>query len=67
MKRAVMERNGRMRARGRIKEKVEGIKRGVLPYIATSSFPPPTIMIMQTTTWFFYFYFVIMLKWQSSI
>jgi hypothetical protein len=46
MKRAVMERNGRMRARGRIREKVEGIKRGVLPYIATSSFPPPTIMIM---------------------
>ncbi len=27
-------------------EKVEGIMRGVLPYIATFLFPPPAIMIM---------------------
>jgi hypothetical protein len=63
----VMERNGRMRVRGRMEEKVEGIKRGVLPYAITSLFPPLTIMIMQTTVRFFYFNFVIMLKWQSSI
>jgi hypothetical protein len=43
----VMERNGRMRVRGRMGEKMEGIKWGALPYVATSSFPPPTIMIMQ--------------------
>jgi len=49
MKREMMERNGRMRARGRIREKVEGIKRGVLSYITTSSFPPPTIMIIVAT------------------
>jgi hypothetical protein len=37
-------------------EKVEGIKRGVLPYVATSSFPPPVIMTLQTMAWFFIFH-----------
>jgi hypothetical protein len=36
-------------------EKVEGIKRGALPYVATFSFAPHVIMILQTTTWFSYF------------
>jgi hypothetical protein len=48
--------------------KSEGIKRGALPYVPTSSFPAPTIMILQTITRFSYFYFFInMLKWWSSI
>jgi hypothetical protein len=68
MKRAMMRRSGRMRVKGRMGEEMEGIKRGALPYVATSLFPPPTIMIMQTTTWLFYFNFVItMIKWKSSI
>jgi len=46
MRKTMMERNGRMRVRGRMGEKMEGIKRGVLPYVATSSFPPFAIMIM---------------------
>jgi len=45
---------------------VEGIKRGTLPYYATtSSFPPPAIMILQTMVGFSYFnFFVNMLKCQ---
>ncbi len=57
-----MERNGRMRVRGKMGEKVEGIKREALPYAVTFSFPPLVIMIMQMITWFFYFSFAIMLK-----
>jgi hypothetical protein len=68
MRRAMMRRSGRMRVRGRMGEKMEGIKRGALPYTATSLFPPLAIMIMQTMTWLFYFNFVInMIKWRSSI
>ncbi len=61
-----MERNGGKKG-GRMREKVEGIKRGALPYAATSLFPPLVIMIMKMTTRFFYFNIVIMLKWRSSI
>jgi hypothetical protein len=32
--------------RGRMGEKMEGIKKGTLPYTTTSLFPPPKIMIM---------------------
>jgi hypothetical protein len=68
MRRVMMKRSGRMRMKGRMGEKVEGIKKRALPYVATFLFPPTTIMIMQMTTWFLYFNFVInMLKWQSSI
>ncbi len=45
MRRAMM-RSGRMRVRGRMGEKVEGIKRGALPYATTFLFPPLAIMIM---------------------
>jgi hypothetical protein len=49
-------------------EKVEGIKRGVLPYIATFSFQTFAIMNFQTMAGFPYFHFrIIMLKWKSSI
>ncbi len=52
---------------GRMGEKMEGIRRGVLPYATTFSFPPHAIMIMRTMARFFYFNFVIILKWWSSI
>jgi hypothetical protein len=64
----VVVRSGRMRVRERMGKKMEGIKRGALPYVATSSFPPLAFMILQTTTRFSYFNFVInMFKWRSSI
>jgi hypothetical protein len=43
-------------------EKVEGIKRGAVPYAATSSFPPLVIMILQIMAWFFFKKFINMLK-----
>jgi hypothetical protein len=46
MKTIVMRRSGRMKVRGRMGEKMEGIKRGALPYATTSLFPPLKIMIM---------------------
>ncbi len=44
-----MERNGRKRVGGRMVEKVEGIKRGALPYTTTFSFPPMYLFIGPTS------------------
>jgi hypothetical protein len=63
MKREVVRQTRRMRARGRM-GKVEGIKRGPLPYVATFLSSTLAIMILQRTTRFPYFHFHInMLKW----
>jgi hypothetical protein len=49
-------------------EKMEGIKKGALPYDATSSFPTIAIINLQMIVGFCYFHFHInMLKWRSSI
>jgi hypothetical protein len=49
-------------------EKVEGVKRGALPYVATFSSPTLEIMNFQMMAGFPYFHFRInMWKWQSSI
>jgi hypothetical protein len=49
-------------------KKVEGIKRGTLPYVVTFSSPTLAIMNLQMMARFPYFHFHInMLKWQSSI
>jgi hypothetical protein len=49
-------------------KKIEGIKRGVLPYVITSLSPTFAIMNLQTMAGFPYFHFRInMLKWRSSI
>jgi hypothetical protein len=49
-------------------KKMEGIKRGSLPYVVTFLFPTLVIMNLQTMAGFTYFHFCInMLKWQSSI
>ncbi len=44
-----MERNGRKRVGGRMWERVEGIKRGALPYAAPFSFPPMYVFIGPTS------------------
>ncbi len=49
-------------------EKMEGIKRGALPYVATSLFPPLAIKNLQMTSRFHYIHFCInMLKWRFLI
>jgi len=49
-------------------EKMEGIKRGAVPYVITSLFPTLAIMNLQTIAGFIYFHFHInMLKRWSSI
>jgi hypothetical protein len=62
MRREVVRQTKGMKVKGTM-GKVEGIKRGALPYAATSS-PTLIIMILQVTTRFPYFHFhIYMFKW----
>jgi hypothetical protein len=60
--------NWKNESEGKDGKKMEGIKRGALPYVVTSLSPTLAIMNLQMMAGFPYFHFRInRLKWQSSI